>query len=92
MLFINSAGKWSALIVTLLLVMAIVAGFLLLPSTTRIHPITTECTESAPDGPSIQKQVGTFTGWEWITITVLVGVIIGMTVGIALSRPPIIHS
>ena len=90
MLFTNQAGKWSALVFVLVLVLAIVVGLLYVdPEATKNQPILTECAEST-SGPFIQEQVGTFTGWEWTVIAALVGVVIGMTVGIALSRPPVI--
>jgi hypothetical protein len=80
MLFTNSAGKWGALITVCLLVLAIAAGLLYVdPEAIKNQPTTAGagCAESAS------------TGWEWVVITALAGVIIGMTVGIALVRPPL---
>ena len=87
MLFQNSVGKWPALIVISWLVLAIVVGVLYVdPEAIRNQPTLTEGAEGT-SGSFVQKQVGTFTGREWTFIAGLIGVIIGMIVGIALSRP-----
>jgi len=87
MLFQNSVGKWPALIVISWLVLAIVVGFLYVdPEAISNQPTLTECAEGTSES-FVQKQVGTFTGREWTFIAGLIGVIIGMIVGIALSRP-----
>ena len=89
MLFTNQAGKRLAPVVILLIITAIVVGFLSLPHGTLMNqPITTGCVES-PSGALVREQTGNFPGWEWAAIAALVGVVIGMTVGIVLTRPPL---
>ena len=92
MLFTNLAGRWPALVVVLPLLLAVGVGLLYLaPEAIRNQPTTAGAGGAeSTSGPLVQEPARNFPGWEWPIIAVLVGVIIGMTVGIALSRPPVI--
>lgn len=97
MLVQNTGYQWIVVLCLVLIASGFAIAGTLDPSFLDRRAATTDCTEAGQiDGLPVvgtgQKPAAAPLSWEWIVIAALVGVVIGMTVGITLSRQPIIHS